>query len=215
MSRIGRKPIEVPSGVNVSISPGLVTVSGPLGELQQQIPNRISVEQENGELLVKRPTDRGPDRALHGLARTLVANMVEGVTKGFEKRLEIQGVGYRAALRGTTLELNVGFSHSGHDRAARRASSSRCPRRPRSWSRAPTSSRWARSPPTSGASARPSRTRARASATRASTCAEKSGSEHDRRPNQFSGCRGTSRFPRTPSTGPLARTGGCAAGKRA
>jgi large subunit ribosomal protein L6 len=111
MSRIGRKPIEVPSGVNVSVSPGRVIVSGPLGELTQDIPARISVEQENGELLVKRPTDRGPDRALHGLARTLVANMVEGVTKGFQKRLEIQGVGYRAALRGTTLELNVGFSH--------------------------------------------------------------------------------------------------------
>jgi large subunit ribosomal protein L6 len=112
MSRIGKKPIEVPSGVNVSISPGRVTVSGPLGELQQEIPNRISVEQENGELLVKRPTDRGPDRALHGLARTLVANMVEGVTKGFQKRLEIQGVGYRAALRGTSLDLSVGFSHT-------------------------------------------------------------------------------------------------------
>jgi large subunit ribosomal protein L6 len=112
MSRIGRKPIEVPAGVNVSISPGRVIVSGPLGELTQDIPTRISVQQENGELVVTRPTDRGPDRALHGLARTLVANMVEGVTKGFQKRLEIQGVGYRATLRGTTLELNVGFSHS-------------------------------------------------------------------------------------------------------
>jgi large subunit ribosomal protein L6 len=111
MSRIGRKPIEVPSGVNVSISPGRVMVSGPLGELTQDIPARISVEQRDGELVVSRPTDRGPDRALHGLARTLVANMVVGVTKGFEKRLEIQGVGYRATLRGTALELSVGFSH--------------------------------------------------------------------------------------------------------
>jgi len=87
-------------------------VNGPLGELTQEVPQRIAVEQEDGELRVTRPTERGPDRALHGLTRTLVANMVEGVTKGFEKRLEIQGVGYRAALRGTSLELNVGYSHS-------------------------------------------------------------------------------------------------------
>ena len=86
-------------------------VNGPLGELSQQIPQRISVEQADGELLLKRPTERGEDRALHGLARTLVANMVEGVTKGFEKRLQIQGVGYRASLRGQALELNVGYSH--------------------------------------------------------------------------------------------------------
>jgi len=111
MSRIGKRPIEVPAGVSVSISPGRVMVNGPLGELSQGIPQRISVEQGEGELLVKRPTERGDDRALHGLARTLVANMVEGVTKGFEKRLQIQGVGYRAALRGTAVELNVGYSH--------------------------------------------------------------------------------------------------------
>jgi large subunit ribosomal protein L6 len=95
----------------VSISPGRVMVNGPLGELSQTIPQRITVEQQDGELVVTRPTDRGPDRALHGLTRTLVANMVEGVTKGFEKRLEIQGVGYRAQLRGTDLELAVGYSH--------------------------------------------------------------------------------------------------------
>ena len=111
MSRIGKRPIEVPAGVSVSISPGRVMVNGPLGELSQVVPQRISVEQGDGELIVKRPTERGEDRALHGLARTLVANMVEGVTKGFEKRLEIQGVGYRAALRGTSVELNVGYSH--------------------------------------------------------------------------------------------------------
>jgi large subunit ribosomal protein L6 len=111
MSRIGKSPIPLPSGVNVSISPGRVMVNGPLGELSQQIPPRIAVEQADGELLVKRPTERGEDRALHGLARTLVANMVEGVTKGFEKRLQIQGVGYRASLRGQALELNVGYSH--------------------------------------------------------------------------------------------------------
>jgi large subunit ribosomal protein L6 len=111
LSRIGNKPIELPAGVSVAVDPGRVMVNGPLGELTQQIPQRIAVEQSDGTLNVKRPTERGEDRALHGLTRTLIANMVEGVTKGFEKRLEIQGVGYRAALRGTALELNVGFSH--------------------------------------------------------------------------------------------------------
>ena len=111
MSRIGRRPIEVPSSVSVALSPGRVQVNGPLGELSQTIPARMQIDQENGEITVTRPTERGEDRALHGLTRTLIANMVEGVTKGFEKRLEIQGVGYRAALRGTALELNVGYSH--------------------------------------------------------------------------------------------------------
>jgi large subunit ribosomal protein L6 len=111
MSRIGKQPIEVPATVSVSLSPGRVIVNGPLGELPQEVPQRVSIEQADGEIRVTRPTDRGPDRALHGLTRSLVANMVEGVTKGFEKRLEIQGVGYRASLRGTSLELNVGFSH--------------------------------------------------------------------------------------------------------
>jgi large subunit ribosomal protein L6 len=97
--------------VSVSISPGRVMVNGPLGELSQTVPQRMTVEQHDGELLVTRPTDRGGDRALHGLTRTLVANMVEGVTKGFEKRLEIQGIGYRAQLRGEDLELAVGYSH--------------------------------------------------------------------------------------------------------
>jgi large subunit ribosomal protein L6 len=111
LSRIGKQPIPLPTGVNVAIDPGRIMVNGPLGELTQQFPNRIAVERQEDLLVVKRPTDRGDDRALHGLVRTLVANMVEGVTKGFEKRLEIQGVGYRAAMRGTSLELNVGFSH--------------------------------------------------------------------------------------------------------
>ena len=111
MSRIGRKPIELPAGVSVSISPGRVMVNGPLGELSQSVPQRITVEQGDGELVVTRPTDRGEDRALHGLTRTLVANMVEGVTRGFEKRLEIQGVGYRAQLKGKNLELALGYSH--------------------------------------------------------------------------------------------------------
>jgi len=112
MSRIGNKPIEIPTSVNVAVSPGRVQVNGPLGELSQQVPARMKIEQRDGELVVSRPTERGDDRALHGLTRTLVANMVEGVTKGFEKRLEVHGVGYRAALRGASLELNVGFSHS-------------------------------------------------------------------------------------------------------
>jgi large subunit ribosomal protein L6 len=112
MSRIGRRPIEVPSTVAVAISPGRVQVNGPLGELSQQIPVRMQIEQRDGEIVVTRPTDRGEDRALHGLTRTLIANMVEGVTKGFEKRLEIQGVGYRATLKGANVELAVGYSHT-------------------------------------------------------------------------------------------------------
>jgi large subunit ribosomal protein L6 len=111
MSRIGRQPIPVPSGVNIAIDPGRIMVNGPLGELTQSVPTRMKVERQDDTLLVTRPTDRGDDRALHGLTRSLIANMVEGVTKGFEKRLEIQGVGYRASLRGTSLELNVGYSH--------------------------------------------------------------------------------------------------------
>ncbi len=112
MSRIGRRPIEVPSGVTVDVSPGgSVTVTGPLGTLEQQVSTRMQITQEDGVITVARPSDRGPDRALHGLTRSLVANMVEGVTKGFEKHLEIQGVGYRAQLKGPDLELAVGYSH--------------------------------------------------------------------------------------------------------
>jgi large subunit ribosomal protein L6 len=112
VSRIGKRPIEVPAGVTVTVDPGRVTVHGPRGELRQVVPTRIAIAQEEGQILVTRPTERGEDRALHGLTRTLVANMVEGVTNGFEKRLEIQGVGYRAALSGVDLELQVGYSHS-------------------------------------------------------------------------------------------------------
>jgi len=111
MSRIGRQPIAVPSGVTISIEPQRVTVNGPRGELSERIPRDMQVEQADGELLVKRPTDRGEHRALHGLTRSLIANMVQGVTDGFEKRLEIQGVGYRAQLRGRDLELALGYSH--------------------------------------------------------------------------------------------------------
>ena len=111
MSRIGNSPIEIPDGVTVSVSGDRVTVNGPKGELSQAVSSAMRVEQSNGTLTVARPTDRGEHRALHGLTRTLIANMVEGVTKGFEKRLEIQGVGYRARLTGSELELALGYSH--------------------------------------------------------------------------------------------------------
>ena len=111
MSRIGRKPIPVPDTVTVTIEPELVRVHGPRGELSERVPRDITVAQEEAQLVVSRPADRGEHRALHGLTRSLVANMVEGVTTGFEKRLEIQGVGYRAALKGSDLELALGYSH--------------------------------------------------------------------------------------------------------
>jgi large subunit ribosomal protein L6 len=111
MSRIGRRPIELPAGVMVALSPGRVQVNGPRGELMQTVPARMQIEKTESEIVVTRPTERGEDRALHGLTRTLIANMVEGVTNGFEKHLEIQGVGYRAQLKGTDLELAVGYSH--------------------------------------------------------------------------------------------------------
>jgi len=115
MSRIGRQPIPLPSGVTVTIEPELVTVKGPNGELSERIARDITVEQTasdaGDQLVVSRPTDRGEHRALHGLTRTLVANMVVGVTEGFSKNLEIQGVGYRAALKGRDLELALGYSH--------------------------------------------------------------------------------------------------------
>ena len=111
MSRIGRQPIAVPSGVTVGIEPGSVRVNGPKGELSTHIPRDIKVAQDGDTLVVSRPSDRGEHRALHGLTRSLVANMIEGVTAGYEKRLEIQGVGYRAQLKGANLELAVGYSH--------------------------------------------------------------------------------------------------------
>jgi large subunit ribosomal protein L6 len=112
MSRIGKQPVPVPDGVTVAIEPELVSVKGPKGELAERKAREIEVRQDDGQIVVTRPTDRGEHRALHGLTRSLIANMVEGVTGGFEKRLEIQGVGYRAQLRGKNIELAVGFSHS-------------------------------------------------------------------------------------------------------
>jgi large subunit ribosomal protein L6 len=111
MSRIGRAPITLPAGVEIDIGPGRVGVKGPRWSLEQAIPREMTVSLDEGVVTVTRPTDRGPHRSLHGLTRTLVANMVEGVTNGYEKRLEIQGVGYRAALRGSSVELLLGFSH--------------------------------------------------------------------------------------------------------
>lgn len=111
MSRIGRAPIPVPDGVSVDISGQKVTVTGPKGELRHTVVEPIRISQEDGRLVVTRPTDRGPHRALHGLSRSLVANMVEGVSTGFERQLEIVGVGYRAQLKGRSLELAVGYSH--------------------------------------------------------------------------------------------------------
>jgi len=111
MSRIGRKPVNVPDAVSVEIAPGNIAVKGPKGELRQDLSPEMKVEQEDGVVTISRPTDRGEHRALHGLTRSLIANMVEGVTDGFEKRLEIQGVGYRAALKGKKLELALGYSH--------------------------------------------------------------------------------------------------------
>jgi large subunit ribosomal protein L6 len=112
MSRIGKRPIDLPGGVAVTIAPGRVDVNGPLGNLTQTIPVRMQVSEDAGVITVTRPTERGEDRSLHGLTRTLIANMVEGVTNGYEKHLEIQGVGYRAQLKGTDLELAVGYSHT-------------------------------------------------------------------------------------------------------
>ncbi len=111
MSRIGRAPIPIPDGVSVDITGQNVVVTGPKGELRHTVVEPIRIAEEDGRLVVTRPTDRGPHRALHGLSRSLVANMVEGVSAGFARNLEIQGVGYRAQLKGQALELAVGFSH--------------------------------------------------------------------------------------------------------
>ena len=111
MSRIGKMPISLPKGVEISVDENLVTVKGPKGSLTQRIPEGISLVQEEEQLLVQRPSDNKNDRAFHGLSRALVANMVEGVTNGFERRLELVGVGYRAQMQGKKLVISIGFSH--------------------------------------------------------------------------------------------------------
>ncbi len=111
MSRIGKRPIPVPSGVTVTLDGNTVTVKGPRGTLSRSLPEEIQVTQENGEITVARPSDEPRHRALHGLTRTLVANMVDGVTKGFQKQLDIVGVGYRAETKPYGLFLALGYSH--------------------------------------------------------------------------------------------------------
>ncbi len=111
MSRIGKMPISVPAGVDVKIADNLVTVKGPKGELTQQFSKELTVALEDGVVTVTRPSDDKKYRALHGLTRTLIANMVEGVTNGYSKTLQIDGVGYRAAKQGNNLVMNLGFSH--------------------------------------------------------------------------------------------------------
>jgi len=111
VSRIGRKPIELPTGVSVQIEAGKITITGPKGTLSQHIPGEIMISQEGSQLLVTRPDDSKQNRALHGLTRALVANMVQGVSGGFERKLELVGVGYRAQLQGKKLVINIGFSH--------------------------------------------------------------------------------------------------------
>jgi large subunit ribosomal protein L6 len=111
MSRIGRRIITIPQGVDVTVAPGRITVKGPKGELAQDISPDLGIQIDEGVLTVTRPSDRPQHRALHGLTRSLIANMVEGVANGYEKRLEIQGVGYRASGSGKSLDLALGYSH--------------------------------------------------------------------------------------------------------
>ena len=111
MSRIGRKPIPVPAGVDISIADGVVTVKGAKGTLTQKVHPNMNVAVENGEVLVTRPNDEKENRALHGLTRSLIANMVTGVTQGFSKKLEVNGVGYRVQKQGKNLVMNLGYSH--------------------------------------------------------------------------------------------------------
>lgn len=111
MSRIGKQPIEIPNGVTVDLKDQQITVKGPKGELSRKLHEEINVKVEGSEIIVERPSDNKLHRSLHGTTRSIIANLVEGVTKGFEKALELNGVGYRASKSGTKLVLNVGFSH--------------------------------------------------------------------------------------------------------
>ena len=111
MSRIGRKPINIPAGVEVKLDGSVITVKGPKGTLTRKIHENITVKVENNEILVTRPNDEKENRSLHGLTRSLIANMVEGVTNGFKKELEVNGVGYRVQKQGKNLVMNLGYSH--------------------------------------------------------------------------------------------------------
>jgi len=111
MSRIGRKPVVVPAGVEVTVNGNVVTVKGPKGQLSQEISKNMTVEVKEGEVLVTRPSDNREDRSQHGLARTLINNMIIGVTAGYEKKMQMVGVGYKAEKKGNTLVMNLGFSH--------------------------------------------------------------------------------------------------------
>lgn len=162
MSRIGKLPISVPAGVDVTIDGRTVQVKGPKGTLSHTVAAPIEIARdEDGTLRVTRPNDERQNKALHGLSRTLVANMITGVTQGYTKALEISGVGYRVAAKGSNLEFQLGYSHPILVEAPR-ASPSRSSRRPSSRSRASTSRRSARSPRTSASCASPTRTRPRA-----------------------------------------------------
>ena len=150
MSRIGRKPIAIPAGVEVKLADGVATVKGPKGTLTQAIHPNMKVEVADGQILVTRPDDEKENRALHGLTRALLNNMVEGVTNGFSKQLDVNGVGYRVQKQGKDLVMTLGYSHLVPTP---------------SLSAAPTSSWWASLPPRCARSARRSRLRARASNT--------------------------------------------------
>lgn len=170
MSRIGRLPLSVPKGVEVTINGQDVTVKGPKGELKHTITEPITASFEDGVVTVARPDDKPENRSLHGLTRALIANLVEGVSKGYAKTLEIHGVGYRVQARGSNLEFSLGFSHPVVIEPPR-ASPSAWRSRRSSTSRASTSSWWARSPRTSVVCASLTRTRPRACGTRVSTSA--------------------------------------------
>lgn len=111
MSRVGKKPIEMPAGVDAKLETGKVTVKGPLGEISQVVNPKLTIKKENNKLLVERPSDQKIYREMHGLTRNLIANMVQGVSKGYEKTLEISGVGFKAQAQGSNLMLTLGFSH--------------------------------------------------------------------------------------------------------
>ena len=165
MSRIGRAPIAIPAGVEIKVEDNnVVTVKGPKGTLTQQFNPNMAIAMENGVLHVTRPDDAKENRALHGLTRTLIHNMVVGVTEGYKKELDVNGVGYRVAKEGNKLVMNLGYSHQVIVEEEE-GITIEVPAPTRSSSTAVTSSRWASLPPKCGRSVPPSLTRARASST--------------------------------------------------